>query len=224
MLSVVKIDTNDYQAVRTAFIQNFGIQAKNRVVITDFTSMKQKKDEAVLQFFTGIGDITYNYNIKKPNAENRGDVWAAPEQHAKTLAPFMELPIATRRLVLQLDYKQIARNNIWYLGLQLFIVGLHTNISLEVIKSNTADIYEAFMIAHAYETAVKSKKESDSTVKINKMDAEFENKEQAKIRQKYQQKKMFCSNNGSAYQQKSNRGNGSSYGNGSNGNNPNSAY
>jgi hypothetical protein len=78
------------------------------------------------------------------------------------------------------------------LGLQLFIVGLHTNISLEVIKSNTADIYEAFMISHAYETAVKSKKESDITVKINKMDAEFEDKEQAKIRQNINKRKCFA--------------------------------
>jgi len=84
MLSVVKIDMNDYQAVGTAFIQNFRIQTNYYVVLTDFTSMKQKKDETVQQFFTRIGDIAYNYNKKKPNAEIRGDVW---EQHAEALVP-----------------------------------------------------------------------------------------------------------------------------------------
>ncbi len=77
MLSVVKINTNDFQAVRTAFLQNFGVQTNNRVVITDYTSMKQRKDESVQQFFTRIGDISYNYNLK--NAEIKGDIWAAPE-------------------------------------------------------------------------------------------------------------------------------------------------
>jgi len=47
MLSVVKINTNGYKAVQTAFIQNFGVQTNNPVVITDFTNMKQKKDETM---------------------------------------------------------------------------------------------------------------------------------------------------------------------------------
>jgi hypothetical protein len=135
----------------------------------------------------------------------------------------MPLPIATRRLVLQLDYQQIARNDISFLGLQFFVVGLHSDIRLEVIKSGTTDMYEAFLIKHAYETAVKDKKKRGNelgSLKINKMDAEFEDSEEAQIeaiRQKFQQRKMFRSNNGSAYQQHSIGGNGSNNGN-SNGN------
>jgi len=113
-----------------------------------------------------------------------------------------------------------------FLGLQFFIAGLHTYISLMVIKSCTADKYEVFMIALAYETGLKSKKERDTTLlKVNEMDAEYKDKDKRAeieaIRRKYQQKKMFCSNNGSAYQQHSNGGNGSNFGNGSNGSNGN---
>ncbi len=122
---------------------------------------------------------------------------------------------------MQLD--QIARNDISYLGLQFFIAGLHTDISLEVIKSNTADMYEAFMIAHAYETAVKSRKEKENSFKVNEMAAEFEDEDERAIieviKRKYQQKRMFCSYNEWAYQQCFNGGNGSNYSNGSNGNN-----
>ncbi len=96
-------------------------------------------------------------------------------EHEEALAGFMALPVATRRLVQRLNYKQTAGNDIQYLGLQFFIARLHTDISLEVINSNTMDLYRAFMIAHAQETAVKSKKERDSLLysKINKMNAKF---------------------------------------------------
>jgi hypothetical protein len=184
MLLVAKININDYEAVRTAFIQNFRVQTNNWVVITNFTNMKQRKDKTVQQVFTRIGDIGYNYNLQKPKDEIMGALWAAPEEHAD-------------------------------LGLQFFIAGLHTNISFEVIKSKTMDLYEAFMIAHTYETAVKRKEEMDSMYllnsKINKIVTEFEDEEHAEIeanRQKFQQKKTFCSNNGLAYQQRSNGGNG----------------
>jgi hypothetical protein len=168
-----------------------------------------------------------------------GPLWAAPEEHAEALAPYMALPADLRRLVQRLDYQQTARNDFSYLGLQFFIARLHTDISLEVIKSNTADMYKAFLIAHNYETAVKSKKEKDSNCislinsRINEMsmDAEFEDEERAEIEaisRKYQQKKMFKSNNGSAFQQHSNggncNGNSSNYNNGGNGNNRDGSY
>jgi len=165
MLKVVKINTDNFQAVSTAFLQNFGVQTNNRIVITDFNSMKQMKDETVQQFFTRIGDIAYNYDLKKPTEAIKGDVWEAPEEHEETLAGFMALPLAVHRLVLQLDYQQIARNNISFLGLQFFVAGLHSNNSLEVIKSGTTDMYAAFLIAHAYETAAKDKKKNRQWVK-----------------------------------------------------------
>jgi len=63
--------------------------------------------------------------------------------------------------VLERDYTQFAKNDISFLGLQFFVAGLHDNISLEVIKSGTTDMYEAFLVAHAYETAVKDKKKNN---------------------------------------------------------------
>jgi len=153
MLSVPKIDINDYEAVQATFIQNLRVQTNNCFVITDFTNMKQRKDETMKQFFTRIGDIAYNYNLKKPNDEIMGALWAAPEEHAEALEAFMALRVAPHRLVHRLDYEQTARNDILYLGLQFFIAGLHTNISLEVIKSNTTDLYEAFLITRLRSSA-----------------------------------------------------------------------
>ncbi len=203
MLSVVKIDTNDNQAVRTAFLQNFGVQTNNCVVITDFTNMKQKKDETVQQFFTRISDIACIYNLKKLNDDIMGPLWAILEEHTATLVAYDTFPVATKILIQRLNYEQTARNDISFLGLQFFITGLHTNISLEVIKSNTTNMYEAFLIPHAYKTAVKCKKEKDAgIVKINKMDADFEDEDERTdieaIKCRHQQKRMFRANNGSA--------------------------
>jgi hypothetical protein len=124
MLKVVKINTDDYEAVRTAFIQNFGDQTNNRVVITDFTHMKQRKDETVQKFFTRIGEIAYNYDIKKQHDEIMGPLWAIPEEHAELLEAYAAMPVATRRLIQRLNYKQTQKNDVSYLGLQFFIVGL----------------------------------------------------------------------------------------------------
>jgi hypothetical protein len=80
-----------------------------------------------------------------------------------------------------LNYKQTARNDISFLGLQFFIVRLHKDISLEVIKLGTTEMYQPFLTTHAYKMVVKGKQEKDTgTVKINKMDAEFKDK-RAKI-------------------------------------------
>jgi len=137
MLKVVKINTDDYEAVRTAFIQNFGDQTNNRVVINDFTHMEQRKDETVQKFFTRIGEIAYNYAVKKPHDEIMGPLWAIPEEHEETLAAYAALPIATRRLIQRLNYEQTQKNDVSYLGLQFFIAGLRQDISMEVVKSGT---------------------------------------------------------------------------------------
>jgi len=200
MLKVVGIDQDDFQAVRVAFMQNYGSQTNNRIVITDFTKMKQTKDESVQQFFTRMGDIAYNYVLKKPNAAIRGELWAVPDDadDAELLAPYMALNRAVRQRVLERDYAQFAKNDISFLGLQFFVAGLHDDISLEVIKSGTTDMYEAFLVAHAYETAVKDKKKNNGNGamvnKISEMDACFDEEENAEIeaiKRKHQQKRMF---------------------------------
>jgi len=140
MLKVVKINTDDYEAVWTAFIQNFGDQTNNRVVIIDFTHMKQRKDETIQKFFTRIGEIAYNYDVKKQHDEIMGPLWAIPEEHEETLAAYTAMPIATRRLIEGLDYKQTQKNDVSYLGLQFFIAGLRQDISMEVAKSGTTDM------------------------------------------------------------------------------------
>jgi len=228
MLKVVGIDHDDFDAVRVAFMQNYGSQTNNRIVITDFTKMKQKPDESVQQFFTRIGDIAYNYDLKKPNDAIRGELWAVPDDadDAELLAPFMALNRVVRQRVLERDYAQFAKNDISYLGLQFFVAGLHDDISLEVIKNGTTDMYQAFLVAHAFETAVKDKKKNNGNgalTKISEMDACFDDEESAEIeaiKRKHQQKRMFNSGNGSAYQQRTNGGNGNNNGS-SNGNNSN---
>jgi len=99
MLKVVKINTDDYEAVRTAFIQNLGDQTNNHVVITDFTHIKQRKDKTVPKFFTRNGEIAYNYNVKKPHKEILGPLWAIPEEHAEELEAYAAMPVATKRLI-----------------------------------------------------------------------------------------------------------------------------
>jgi len=226
MLKVVKIDTDDYEAVRTAFIQNFGDQTNNLVVITDFSHMKQRKDKTVQKFFTRIGEIAYNYDVKKPHDEIMGQLFAIPEEHAEQLEAYAAFPLATRRLIQQLNYQETQKNDISYLGLQFFIAGLRQDISMEVVKSGTTDMYQAFLTALAYETALRDKQErngSQEPIKINEMEVDFEemnmNAEIEAIKHKYEQKKMFSANNGSAYQQRSNGNNGNNYSN--NGNNDN---
>ncbi len=90
-------------------------------------------------------------------------------------------------------------------------------------------MYEAFLVAHAYETAVKDKKKNNANgtiwTKVSEMDACFDDEENAEIEAikcKHQQKRMFSANNGSAYQSRSN-GNGHNGNNGNNGNNRNNS-
>jgi hypothetical protein len=41
MLSVAKINSNNYEQLRQAFVENYGTQVSQRVVITDFNGIKQ---------------------------------------------------------------------------------------------------------------------------------------------------------------------------------------
>ncbi len=79
MLSVAKMDANNYEQLRQAFVENYGTQVSQQVVITDFNGIKQGKNEPVQEFFSRIGDTSYNYKVKKPNADIRGPVIVVPE-------------------------------------------------------------------------------------------------------------------------------------------------
>jgi len=139
-----------------------------------------------------------------------GPLWAIPEEHAEVLEAYAAMPVATRMLIQRLNYEQTQKNDVSYWCLQFFIAGLCQDISMEVVKSGTTDMYQAFLTAHTYETELRDKQGKNGTpepIKINEMEADFEeqdmNAEIDAIRRKYQ-KKMFSSNNGSAYQQRSN--------------------
>ncbi len=149
MLSVAKINSNNYQQLRQAFVENYSTQVSQRVVITDFNGIKQGKNEPVQEYFSRIGDTLYNYKVKKPNAIIRGPVIVVPEDRQEALAEYMALPLAIRQEVHKLEYEQFNTNNVSYLGLQFFIAGLHPDIQLDVIKSGTSDLDEAFKIAQA---------------------------------------------------------------------------
>ncbi len=156
MLSVAKINANDYAQLRMAFVESYGTQASQRVVITDFMSIKQGKTEPVQEYFSRIGDTSYNYKVKKPNADIRGPCIVVPEDRREALAQYMALPLAVRQEVHELEYEQFNNNDVSYLGLQFFIAGLHPDIQLDVIKSGMSDLYEPFKIAHVCETAMAS--------------------------------------------------------------------
>ena len=47
MLSVAKVNVNDYEQLRTNFVNNYGVQVSNKIVIADFNNLKQKQSEPV---------------------------------------------------------------------------------------------------------------------------------------------------------------------------------
>ena len=227
MLSVAKIDVNDYEQLRATFVDNYGVQVSNKIVITDFNNLKQKQTEPVQEFFSRVGDIAYNYNVKKPNDEIMGPVPEVEDEDDVVEAAWLALTPVQQQRVHERSYKQFAANDISYLALQFFVAGLHADLQLEVIKSKTANLYEAFKIAQAYETAAANRvdKLHAGTAKINELDAIEDPEERAEIeavRRNFRERKMFGANNGSAYQNRtssngSNHSNGNNYNSGSGG-------
>ena len=215
MILIAKVDVDDYEQLRRAFVENYGTQTSNKIVIMDFNKLKQLKDKPVQEFFSRVGDVAYNYNQKKPNDDIRGPVPPVPEGEEEDNQAWLAMRAAQRERAHMRSYRQFARNDISYLGLQFFVAGLHPDIQLEVIKSKTADLYEAFKIAHDYETALQKK---EATVKINELDAIEDPEERAEIeavKRQFQPKRMFNANNGSAYQTRNqNQGSSSSSSNG----------
>ena len=147
MLSVAKINVNDYDQLWEAYVKQYGTQTSKKFVITNFNNLNQKKDEPVKDFFSRVGDIAYNYNIKKPNAEIMGPVPEVKEGKKEENAAWLTILAAQRQAVHEQSYKQFAASNISYLCLQFFVDGLHPHIQLEVIKSKTSDLYQAFTVA-----------------------------------------------------------------------------
>ncbi len=171
---MAKINANDYEQLRQAFVEKYGTQVSQWVLITDFNGIKQGKDEPVQEYFSRIGDTSYNYKVKKPNADIRGPVIVVPVDRREALAEYMALPLAVHQEVHKLEYKQLNTNDVSYLGLQFFIAGLHPDIQLDVIKSGTLDLYEAFKIAHACKTAMQNKKihNANDVAKVNELELE----------------------------------------------------
>ena len=217
MLSVVKINVNDYEQLRSSFVDNYGVQVSNKIVITDFNNLKQRQTEPVQEFFSRVGDIAYNYNAKKPNAEIMGPVPEVEEDDQELEAAWLALTPQQQQRAHERTYKQFAANDISYLALQFFAAGLHSDLQLEVIKSKTASLYDAFMVAQAYETAAANKEKTAPSA-INEREAIEDPEEQAEIealRRDFQKRKLFNANNGSAYQNRNSNG-GSNSGNGNN--------
>ena len=109
------------------------------------------------QFFSRVGDIGYNYNVKKPNADIKREVPEVEEEDEEVEADWLALTPAQQRRAHERSYKQLAANDISYLALQIFVARLHADIQLEVIQSKTADLYEAYKVAQEYEMAAENK-------------------------------------------------------------------
>ena len=75
---------------------------------------------------------------------------------------------------------------------------------MEVIKSKTANLYDAFKMAQSIKTAAANKgNKNASTAKISELDAINDPEECANIkalRRDFRARKLFSANNGSAYQ------------------------
>ena len=57
----------------------------------------EPEEELVKDFFSRVGDIAYNYNVKKPNAEIMGDVLEVPEDEVEDNAAWLAIPEAQRQ-------------------------------------------------------------------------------------------------------------------------------
>jgi hypothetical protein len=217
---------NNYKQLRASFVDNYRTQTSNKIVITDFNNLKQRPTEPVQEFFSRVGDIAYNYNVKKPNAEIMGPFPEVDEDDEELEAAWLALTPAQQQRAHERSYKQFAANDISYLGLQFFVAGLHSDLQLEVIKSKTSDMYQAFMTAQAYETAAANKENKHAgTAKISELDANDDPEERAAVealRRDFRNKKLFGANNQSAYQNRGssggpNSGNGNNYSSGNGG-------
>ena len=222
-MEVTGVDTQDWDQVKYHFNRNYSTHSTSKLVITDFNDLKQGKNETVQRFFSRVADILYNYKDKMPVNDLMGPIPETPEEFEEADAGWDELPNAVKRRVQERICKQNTALGIRYMGVQFFAAGLHADLQLEVIRTGTIDMNEAFDAAHKYETAVQNK-EKAAAAKINELDAIIENDpdwsaEVEALKRNFQQRKMFNANNGSAYQTR-NGGSGNTY-NGNNYNNGN---
>ena len=224
-MEVTGVDTQDWEQVKTHFNRNYSTHNTSKLIITDFNDLKQGKTESVQRFFSRVADILYNYKDKMPIDDLMGPLPETPEEFEEADAGWNALPLAVRRRVQERICKQNTALNIRYMGVQFFAAGLHSDLQLEVIRTGTIDMNEAFDVAHKYETAMQNK-EKATAAKINELDAIIEDPEERAeieaVRRNFQQKRMFNANNGSAYQPRSNGGSGNGYSNGNNYSNGNS--
>jgi uncharacterized membrane protein YgcG len=227
-MEVTGVDTQDWEQVKTHFNRNYSTHNTSKLIITDFNDLKQGKTESVQRFFSRVADILYNYKDKMPINDLMGPIPDTPEEFEEADAGWDALPLAVQRRVQQRICRQNTALNIRYMGVQFFAAGLHAELQLEVIRTGTIDMNEAFDAAHKYETAVQNKDKA-ARATINELDAiiedpdEHERAEIEALKRNFQQRRMFNANNGSAYQNRnsnggSNSGNGNNYssGNGSN--------
>ncbi len=81
--------------------------------------------------------------------------------------------------------KIVVFNNFKALGVEF--TNTDQNFCLEVIKNGTTDMYQAFLVAHAFETAVKDKKKNNGNgarTKISEMDACFDDDIKSQVAEK----------------------------------------
>jgi hypothetical protein len=218
-MEVTGVDTQDWDQVKTHFNRNYSTHNTSKLIITDFNDLKQGKTESVQRFFSRVADILYNYKDKMPINDLMGPLPDTPEEFEEADAGWDALPIAVQRRVQQRICRQNTALNIRYMGVQFFAAGLHADLQLEVIRTGTIDMNEAFDVAHKYETAIQNKQKA-ATADINEDPDEHERAEIEALRRNFQQRRMFNANNGSAYQPRTTNGESGSYSNnGNNGNN-----
>ena len=143
MLLVAKININDYDQLRESFVDNYGTQTSKKVVITDFNNLNQKKDKPVQVFFSRVGDIAYNYNVKKPIAKIMRPVPEVPEDEEEENAVWLAIPAAQEEWPMRGH-----TNNSQPMILLIFVCNSLWPDYTKIFKSKTADLYEAFKIAH----------------------------------------------------------------------------
>ena len=98
MLSVAKVNTSNCEQLCQCFVENYGAQASYQIIITDFNNLKELKEKPVQELFVKVGDISDNYNVKKPNDKILGPVPEEMEREEDANAAWLALPAAQQRV------------------------------------------------------------------------------------------------------------------------------
>jgi uncharacterized membrane protein YgcG len=193
------IDSENWEEVKEFFLIAYGTASTAKIIVTDFRTLVQGKNETVTQFSNRVGETTTNYIKHIPAGGLGHTIPVLPDDH-----PWSQFTAAQKQQVLNMHGVDQQNRHVLYMGAQLFISGLRTDLRLEVVKKDPQNFKEAYLAARETERNLATK--DKETIKVNELDDIEDPEDRAEIealRRQQQQRKMFKAGSGSAYQSRS---------------------